>query len=173
MHSLESQWCFNTPVSFPPRPPNPKALRLSWSLPYKITPFPPTSGTSLFTPEVLIDADDHLPGHPMPSARPNRLLPIFLFIHGGGWIHGTREDYGRTWFIRFLGQWYIVVSMDYRLCPESSFQDICEDVRDIETWLRDPESEFAKATTSGDLKADRRKIIVAGASAGALWRFLQ
>ena len=44
---------------------------------------------------------------------------------------------------------------------------MCEDVRDIETWLRDPESEFAKATTSGDLKADRSKIIVAGASAGA------
>lgn len=55
--------------------------------------------------------------------------------------------------------------MDYRFCPETSFEGQCEDVSSIEGFLRD---DLGKLTKDGvKVNVDGEKIVVAGASAGA------
>jgi acetyl esterase/lipase len=50
--------------------------------------------------------------------------------------------------------------MDYRLLPESSFDEMQEDVRDIEPWLR----QKLQAEMTEDVCIDDTKIVVVGAS---------
>jgi acetyl esterase/lipase len=54
--------------------------------------------------------------------------------------------------------------MDYRLLPESTFNEQLEDVKDVESWVRGKLSSELEET---GLKADIDKIVVVGASAGA------
>jgi acetyl esterase/lipase len=102
----------------------------------------------------------------VPPSPPATKLSIFLFIHGGGWIHSNRSDYGRAWFEHFLARNYVVCSMDYRFLPESTFEEQCSDVRDIEPWLHTGlQRELSKEGFEAGI--DKSRIIVAGASAGA------
>jgi len=87
-----------------------------------------------------------------------------LFIHGGGWIGSNRTDYCRPLFYQCLTLNYIILSMDYRLLPESTFNEQLEDVKDVESWIRS--KVFSELEETG-LKADIDKIVVVGASAGA------
>jgi len=90
--------------------------------------------------------------------------PVVLFVHGGGWIGGNRDDYSRPMFREFLSLGCIILSMDYRLLPESSFSVQLEDIRDIEAWIR---SQLPAEIVDSGLRCDTDKIIVAGGSAGA------
>lgn len=63
--------------------------------------------------------------------------PVVIWIHGGALISGTR-----TWFPEdkrdlYLHAGYTVVSIDYRLAPETKLPFIIEDVRDAFTWVRE------------------------------------
>lgn len=56
--------------------------------------------------------------------------------------------------------------MDYRFLPESTFEEQCSDVKDVEPWLR---TELRRELVKEGIEVviDKRRIIVAGASAGA------
>lgn len=101
----------------------------------------------------------------LPAAENGTSHPIMLFIHGGGWTGGSRSDYCRPLFNNFLSHGFVVTSMDYRLLPETSLPGQLEDVRDVELWLR---NRLQSEVSDPELKVDRSKIIVVGASAGAL-----
>jgi acetyl esterase/lipase len=87
-----------------------------------------------------------------------------LFIHGGGWIGRSRCDYCLPLFQHFLSLGFIVTLMDYRLLPETSLAGQLEDIRDVESWLR---NSLPSIFTSPDLTIDGDEIIIVGASAGA------
>jgi acetyl esterase/lipase len=162
-----TQDAVSNPATTTERPP---VIPPTLTLIYKTVEATTMPGTTVRIPPIPIQADIYLPSSQgvggTPQNTPREGLPIFLFIHGGGWIHGTREDYGRTWFRRFLDLNYIVVSMDYRFCPETSFEGQCEDVASIEEFLKDDlqgklEEEGVRISVDGE------RIVVAGASAGA------
>lgn len=90
--------------------------------------------------------------------------PVMLFVHGGGWIGGNRTDYSRPMFVEFLELGFVIVAMDYRLLPETSFKGQLEDIRDIEPWLH---SQLPLEMKKTGYIVDTRKIVVAAASAGA------
>ena len=104
----------------------------------------------------------------MPEIRRGARTPIMLYIHGGGWVGGNRADCSRLLLIRFLQQGFVVCSMDYRLLPESTFKEMQEDVRDMEPWLR----QKLQAEVTEDVSIDNEKIVVVGASSGALLALL-
>lgn len=84
-------------------------------------------------------------------------LPLLVFYHGGGWIVGDLDSYehlSRT-FANALD--CIVISVDYRLCPEHKFPQGLDDCYAATVWA------FEHARTLG---ADPQKIIVSGDSAG-------
>jgi acetyl esterase/lipase len=82
--------------------------------------------------------------------------PAVMFIHGGCLMMGTRR--GHALYTNMLvNAGYSVVSIDYRLAPETKLKAIIEDLSDAFKWVRD---------SSGQLNVDPDRIGVMGESAG-------
>lgn len=83
--------------------------------------------------------------------------PALLHIHGGGYVLGTPEigDVANRAFALSLG--ITVVSVDYRLAPETTWPGALEDCYTALTWLHD---------NAEALGVDPARIAVAGESAG-------
>ena len=81
-----------------------------------------------------------------------------LLIHGGGWNSMNRQRMGNVAeFLARLG--YAVLNIDYRLLPKATYMDLEKDCLAA--------AEFLLTKDIPELKGvDRKKIIVAGASAG-------
>ena len=84
--------------------------------------------------------------------------PTVLWIHGGALISGSRKGLGDRFHSELLKQGYVIVSIDYRLAPESKLPDIIEDIQDAWRWVR------TEGSKRFDIDADR--IVTAGGSAG-------
>lgn len=83
-------------------------------------------------------------------------LPVIVFLHGGGWVTGTRIT-GPD-FKRFFAQdGFAMASIDYRLTPSVTFPANVEDVKTAIRWLK------ANADSYG---LDARRIGLWGTSAG-------
>ncbi|WP_059170252.1 alpha/beta hydrolase [Bacillus sp. FJAT-27445] len=84
--------------------------------------------------------------------------PVVVYIHGGGFIWGSREDISEELLKLFLDNGFAVFSIDYRLAPESKLTDILEDVEDALRWL--------KTKCVNQFSIDPERIAVVGGSAG-------
>ena len=85
-----------------------------------------------------------------------KIRPLAVWIHGGALINGGRQGIGpgRT----LLAEGFVMVSIDYRLAPETKLPAIISDVEDAFKWIRKHGREKFHADTS--------KIAVLGGSAG-------
>lgn len=83
--------------------------------------------------------------------------PVVVWIHGGGWRHGDKahlQDKPRA-----LNQrGFALVSVNYRLHPEATYQKQASDIAQAVRWVRDHAQEFGGAPD---------RIFVMGHSAGA------
>src|SRR5206468_530267 len=61
-------------------------------------------------------------------------LPVILWIHGGGWSKGRKEQHSPA--ISFLNDGYAVASIEYRLSGEAPFPAQIEDCKAAVRWLR-------------------------------------
>jgi len=87
------------------------------------------------------------------------LRPCIVWIHGGGLIFGGRDALREEQMKLYVGAGYSVVSIDYRLAPETKLPEIASDIRDAIQWTR---------TNGADsLSIDSTKIFVIGHSGGA------
>ena len=84
--------------------------------------------------------------------------PVMVWIHGGALINGHREGISSRVKEMMLGAGYVIVSIDYRLAPETKLPAIIEDLEDAFEWVR---KEGRKL-----FNADPSKIAVMGGSAG-------
>ena len=83
---------------------------------------------------------------------------LILHIHGGGFIamsSNSHQNYTRRWARDTLTP---VLSIDYRLSPESRYPDALDDCWQVYTWLREYSKKY--------LGISPDKIIIAGDSAG-------
>ena len=71
-----------------------------------------------------------------------------------------RDDYGRPLFDELLSKGFLVCCMDYRLVPETSFTEVTEDVKRIETWIR---QDLPVEIGIAGVKVDCNKLVVVGA----------
>jgi acetyl esterase/lipase len=63
--------------------------------------------------------------------------PLIVFIHGGALINGHR-GWIPDWLVRAAGaEGFVLVSLDYRLAPETKLPDVVGDVVDAFRWLRE------------------------------------
>ncbi len=84
--------------------------------------------------------------------------PVLLWIHGGALIFGGRDSIHPQQRDRYTGSGYSVVSIDYRLAPETKLPSINEDIQDAARWVREAGVEL--------LQVDPDRLAVIGHSAG-------
>jgi acetyl esterase len=87
----------------------------------------------------------------------NGPFPVLLFIHGGGWVLFRPKHYDAICTHLSAGASCMVVSVDYRLSPETHYPGALEDCMEALSWL---------TKNSQGLQADASRIIVCGDSAG-------
>ena len=73
-------------------------------------------------------------------------------------INGSRQGFKPRQVDLYLHAGYTVISIDYRLAPESKLPDIIEDLQDAFLWIR--------GSGPGLLAIDPQRIAVVGHSAG-------
>ena len=84
--------------------------------------------------------------------------PVVVWIHGGALINGHRESIPARLKNPLLEAGCVLVSIDYRLAPETKLAEIVEDLKDAFRWIREQGPAL--------FGADPRRIAVAGGSAG-------
>jgi acetyl esterase/lipase len=84
-------------------------------------------------------------------------LPSLLWVHGGGYVDGRADwdEHVAKSLVRDVG--CCVVSVDYRLAPETTFPGAIEDCHAALCWMQ---------ASAGELDIDTHRIGVAGISAG-------
>jgi acetyl esterase/lipase len=92
------------------------------------------------------------------GASPGEVRPVAVWIHGGALIMGDRRGADRALLAELLRASFVVVSIDYRLAPETKLPAILEDVRDALGWIRGGGPQA--------FGADPDRIVVLGTSAG-------
>jgi acetyl esterase/lipase len=88
----------------------------------------------------------------------NARRAVVVWIHGGALINGHREGVSGRLKKAFLDAGYIVVSIDYRLAPETKLPAIIEDLEDAFRWVREKGPQL--------FHADPDRLAVTGGSAG-------
>jgi len=107
-----------------------------------------------YTYKTVGDLEIKLDAH---RANDDKIRPIAVSIHGGALMNGGRGGMGRSQK-ELLKAGYCVVSIDYRLAPETKLPEIIADVEDAFRWI------YANAKEK--LKGDASKLVVLGGSAG-------
>lgn len=104
--------------------------------------------------DVYIPAStDYILEDSLESAR----LPVLLFVHGGAWLHGSKDEY------IFIGEsfsqaGYVTVVINYRLAPEHPYPAFIEDTALAVQWINQHIDAY---------NGDPDRIILMGHSAGA------
>ena len=119
-------------------------------------------------PEVtgVTETDHHIPGRPNdPDVRvrvyrpeePKPGMPALYWIHGGGMVMGDIEgsDHACRQVVKAIGG--VVVSVDYRLAPETPFPGPIEDCYAGLVWLM---------SQAPELGVDPGRVAIGGGSAG-------
>lgn len=94
-----------------------------------------------------------------PAAAPvgGDKLPIMIWIHGGGWRFGNKNNV-LVKPAAFNAQGFVFVSINYRLQPGVTYQDQAGDVAEAIHWVHSHAKEFG---------GDAGRIFLMGHSAGA------
>ncbi len=102
------------------------------------------------------------PGGPLAVRiyRPKDALRAGLvYFHGGGWVLGSLESADASCRALANRSRCVVISIDYRLAPETKFPGAVEDAYAAVRWASSTEN-------AAELRVDPSRIAVGGASAG-------
>ncbi len=84
-------------------------------------------------------------------------FPAALYIHGGGWVIGSRQAYDSSARALTNAAGAVIVSTDYRLAPENRFTAAHDDTFAAYQWVR---------ANARQLNGDPARVAVIGESAG-------
>jgi acetyl esterase/lipase len=84
-------------------------------------------------------------------------LPVIVFIYGGSWNSGSKNDYAFAG-AALASSGFVSVIPDYRLVPQVRFPDFVEDCAAAVRWAADHAAEYG---------GDASRIVLVGHSAGA------
>lgn len=92
----------------------------------------------------------------LPKREDKELLPLVIFIHGGGWVRGSHRGY-RPAAIALAKRGFATATVEYRLAGEAMFPAAIYDVKAAIRWLRAHAKEF---------HLDPKRFGITGGSAG-------
>jgi acetyl esterase len=85
------------------------------------------------------------------------MLPIIVYIHGAGWVFGSKRTHDRLIRELALGVQAAVVFPEYRLSPEAKYPTAIEECYSVVKWVAECGREHG---------LDSRRLAVAGDSVG-------
>lgn len=85
-------------------------------------------------------------------------FPLLVFIHGGGWFSGDKQDTQEKPWLKLLSHGYAVASVNYRLSGDAPHPAGIQDCKAAIRYLR---------AHAGDFQIDPERIGVSGGSSGA------
>ncbi len=80
-----------------------------------------------------------------------------IYVHGGAWIYGDKDDTQRPTFRHLAGQGYLVMDVAYTLWPDSDLPHMVQEVKQAILWLKRHSKRYG---------IDPERITLSGASAG-------
>jgi acetyl esterase len=86
------------------------------------------------------------------------VLPVLVYLHGGGWVWGSVDTHDRVMREYAAKAGCAVVGVDYALSPEATFPQALEECAAVIHWL---------AAHGAEWDLDPSRITVGGDSAGA------
>lgn len=92
-----------------------------------------------------------------PTTGADAPRPVFFYVHGGGWMIGTKDTQGLPLMFHLAAKGWVCVNVNYRLSPHATFPDHLVDLKRALAWLREHAAEHG---------ADPGFVAVAGGSAG-------
>lgn len=84
-------------------------------------------------------------------------LPALIYMHGGGWVFGGLDATDRTCRALTNRARCVVISLAYRLSPETKFPGAVEDAYAVLRWT---------VATAAELKVDEHRVAIGGFSSG-------
>jgi acetyl esterase/lipase len=84
--------------------------------------------------------------------------PVFIYVHGGGWVIGHKNQQGRLTVHELVAAGWVCVSINYRLSPRATWPDHVVDVKRALAWVKQHIAEHG---------GDPSFIVIGGGSAGA------
>jgi acetyl esterase len=92
-----------------------------------------------------------------PTSATSELLPVVVYIHGGGWVIGDQETHDRLIRELAVGANAVVVFVEYDRSPESRFPKAIEQSYAVAKYVAEHADEFG---------ADAGRLAIAGDSVG-------
>ena len=92
-----------------------------------------------------------------PKVKASTLVPVFYYIHGGGFLAGRPEVVEEMCKLMVQNTGCVSVQVDYRLAPEHLFPAAVDDCYAVLQWVHANAAQFG---------GDAEKIIISGDSAG-------
>ncbi|MDJ0663147.1 MAG: alpha/beta hydrolase [Acidimicrobiia bacterium] len=83
--------------------------------------------------------------------------PVFVYIHGGAWVMGSRREQGLPVVHHLARNGWLCFSLSYRLSPGAGWPEHLVDIKAGLAWIRDHASEYG---------GDASFVVVSGGSAG-------
>lgn len=91
------------------------------------------------------------------SGDSDRVLPVLMFFHGGGWVVCDLDSHDDLCRALTNASGCVVIAVDYHLAPEHPFPQPLEDCYAVTTWV---------AEHAAELGVDASRLAVFGDSAG-------
>ena len=85
-----------------------------------------------------------------------KAMPLIIFIHGGAWKKGNKDDY-LVYLSSYAKKGYVTATVQYRLTDVAKFPAQLHDVEDAVRWLKH---------NSANYHIDAGKVALVGGSAG-------
>jgi acetyl esterase/lipase len=92
------------------------------------------------------------------AAATGRGAPVFLYVHGGGWVIGNKRQQGRVLLHELAAAGWICVAINYRLSPRATWPEHILDVKHAIGWVKQHIAEHG---------GDPGFVVIGGGSAGA------
>ncbi len=92
-----------------------------------------------------------------PETKESELLPVFIFIHGGGWILGDYLTHKRLVRDLVVHSGAAAVFVDYSRSPEVTYPKAIEEIYAVTEWV---------AANGKEIAVDGKNLAIAGNSVG-------
>jgi acetyl esterase/lipase len=116
--------------------------------------------------KLLVDVEDltmdDSPSGPVPlrilrSQHAQEMLPVVVFIHGAGWVFGSKQTHDRLVRELAIGAEAAIVFPEYRLSPQVKYPTAIEECYSVVKWVAEHGQEHG---------LDPKRLAVAGDSVG-------